>query len=857
MRSLSIFLLIIISHLAHAQSWEQCASETIKLQSYGLYEQAELQAQKCLNLALKTYGSKSWEYGQSLSNLAYAQKSLGEYDLSIHNFRKTEALAYKLFGNAHYEHIAALNNLANTYMDIEKYDSAEFFVDQIAQSLKGTELDRNDPVSVKAYVNYKNTVASLYHKKGGIEKAIQTLEEIQSADLSLEALGSDYFVVLNNLSSYYLEAGLLKKAGQTLTQSVTLLNEYGKTLDLLYAMQNLGGYYRKTELYDSASLVWNRALHIIAEDSIQDAQLTNALLTNLGEMFTELGDDEQAINYLTRAKSIQDSRAAINPGLYEVTLSNLAIAYMDAGNYQAADTLYHQLMHQLVEDVVYNFNYLSVKEKQNLYRKQRSYFDDFGGFALAVCGFPQLQESENPYINKHITTALYNQQLMTKGIILNSSDKMRQQILASSDERLKKNYYRWVKSKNHLANMALQMDASKVAELKLKIDSLEKVLIKSSRQFEKGFTVTEKTWKEVQQHLKPGEAAVEMVRLIDGLVYAALIVTPEVSQPVMSLIWSKNNRLLEKEMFYRYRNLNYFQRADTSSYKIYWRPIIDSIRSNSFVPVKKVYFSPDGIYNQISLQGLYNPAQNDFVLDEIELTYITNTGNLLENPEQPRAPKNALLMGNPRFTLGASKIIYDYEPLPGTSEEILKIDSILEQNDWKTVVLNQKSATEEALKEAKSYSVVHLATHGFFNQESTGNDLTDAMLQSGIALAGANTLQGGEGQDGILTAYEASLLNLDNTRLVVLSACETGLGVYHPGEGVYGLQKALESAGASHVLMSLWKVNDEATWKLMTLFYTYWVQSGDIQESFKRAQRQLRQAYPAPYYWSAFVLSGT
>lgn len=183
------------------------------------------------------------------------------------------------------------------------------------------------------------------------------------------------------------------------------------------------------------------------------------------------------------------------------------------------------------------------------------------------------------------------------------------------------------------------------------------------------------------------------------------------------------------------------------------------------------------------------------------------------------------------------------------------------------------AATEESLKQLSGHSptILHLATHGFFlpdverkrrdNFTRDPNQLTLAdnpLFRSGIIMAGANIVwKGGVAfdgkEDGIVTAYEISNLDLSNSELVVLSACETALGDISGTEGVFGLQRAFKLAGVKNMLLSLWQVPDEETDELMRLLYSNKLKGMANYEAFNMAQETMRKKYP-PYYWAAFVL---
>jgi CHAT domain-containing protein len=181
-------------------------------------------------------------------------------------------------------------------------------------------------------------------------------------------------------------------------------------------------------------------------------------------------------------------------------------------------------------------------------------------------------------------------------------------------------------------------------------------------------------------------------------------------------------------------------------------------------------------------------------------------------------------------------------------------------------------ATEEKVKSLHA-EVLHIATHGFFLADlsdvegdkilgmETSTAKKNPLLRSGLLLANCEkvfdeTGEKGNTNNGILTAYEVMNLSLEGTDLVVMSACQTGLGDIKSGEGVYGLQRSFLVAGAKSVIMSLWEVSDDATMELMTEFYKNYSTTGNKQDAFLAAEKKIKLKYKEPFDWGAFVLSG-
>jgi CHAT domain-containing protein len=281
------------------------------------------------------------------------------------------------------------------------------------------------------------------------------------------------------------------------------------------------------------------------------------------------------------------------------------------------------------------------------------------------------------------------------------------------------------------------------------------------------------------------------------------------------------------------------------------------------------------VYNLVNLEAIPVPGvEGKFVIDNANIMMVSNTKDLYLRKIKSKGgvPNNsASLFGNPSFYLTASNS-NSVPSLPGTEKEVNELQEILKSKGWKTFEYLNKSATEERVKEQESPKIFHIATHGFYLSNSEGDDAKqlisgeaqlaqNPLLKCGLLLRGAGDVMDKSPnnyniESGILTAYEAMSLNLDKTDLVVLSACETGLGDISNGEGVYGLQRAFLVAGAKVLIMSMFKVDDEATQKLILNFYKKWLTTNNMRQSFVDAKKELRTEYPEPIYWGAFMMIG-
>ena len=555
---------------------------------------------------------------------------------------------------------------------------------------------------------------------------------------------------------------------------------------------------------------------------------------------------------------------------------------------------------------------MSEKERLLFLNKVSGFFPLYHSFCFAY-------RQKNPAL----IGKMYDVVLWQKGLVGTSIAAMRAEITASGDKQALVLLDELAAKKTRLATLLtsepgdLAQWRTTVEQLEREANELERELVRRSATFAEQKRLARPTWRDVRKALKEDEAAVEFVRFpyhdgkrwTDKSYYVALIVTPE-SKAAPSLVLLGEAKQLEGPL------AEYSARvqdsptpaalARTGFYEVFWKPL-----EGTLAGANRIYLSPDGVLNQISW-AVVAAKDGRLLLETYDLRTVSSTKDILRRKRRP-ATNSAVLIGHPRFDLGEArqrvvakalqkteepKLLLasissrlrsreqrggKLEPLPNTKVEVQAIHSLLKKQGWRVEVYTEEKALEEAVKRIRQPRVLHAATHGFFLPDqkrqkrqkrrlrSSGpqrpSGMENPMLRSGLYFAGANRVLSGrappaELEDGVLTAYEATGLNLHGTELVVLSACETGLGQVRNGEGVFGLHRALQVAGAEAVLMSLWSVPDRETQELMTLFYSKWLAGQNKHEAFREAQLELRtkvrERYEEdlPFYWGAFVLVG-
>ncbi len=784
-----------------------------------------------LNVAIaeytKTYGDQSLRLIDPLVNKGRLLLARGDYTEADKVAMRANQIAVKIYSEKSTKTAVTQKLLSDIDYTIGDYDLAE---DNIVKALASQEKQFG-----RKHIEVAKSLSQLalikFYKgddKDEVEKVM-----LESRNIMGELLGKDnpqYADILKNVAVLYISEHRYDIAFNALTQAETIWrNKTGR------------------------------------KNSIQAA----AIYALTGDVYYQQKNYNKAEEYYKKGKDLYDKFFSDTHPEYVKILSKIAKVYYMEKDFKGAKKNIEQALNNYESFIKQFFPALSEREKAKYWNTIKGDFEFYNTLA-----FSQLEDFRD------LSGKVYNYQLLTKALLLSSSIKIRERILNSKDEVLKATYADWVQKKEFLTNV-LSMSSQQLLDngidpniLSAEVEKLERELSEKSEIFGQGFENKRITYQNVQESLTKTEAAIEMVRFryfnhtfTDSVLYVALYVKNDKARP--KVVELTNGHLMEGRFFRYYRNSIIRKSVDENSYKVYWEPIQKAVGQAS-----TIYLSPDGVYNQINLEAIPTP-DGKYVIDNSNIVIVSNTKDLFLRKAKAKIAagqsNNASMFGNPKFYLTASTQ-REWTDLPGTEKEVDALNKLLKERGWASEEYMEANASEDKIKSINSPRVFHIATHGFYTKhdpsteqkELTSNEAMLAenpLMKSGLLLTGggdvlAKTKHNYNIESGVLTAYEAMSLNLDKTDLVVLSACETGLGEISNGEGVYGLQRAFLVAGAKVLIMSMFKVDDEATQKLILNFYRKWLTTGNLRQSFIDSKRELRVEYPEPIYWGAFMMIG-
>ena len=857
-------------------------------ESQARYTQAEALYLNAINIRKFAIGSFHPNYASSLFSLGRLYRKTGDYERSKAYFEEALSIYEKSYGQLHPTYANATGELGILMQSMGQYTLAEAYLTQTVNLRRNIYGNQHRQLAESL-----NNLASLYQAMGNFEKAERNYRQAEKIfEKTLGNRNPDYATVLNNLGDFYVEVLQFDKSRPYYEKALSIFEEVFGVQHPLYAntLNNIASLNRKTGSFKEAEELYLKTLQVDEQTVGKNHPSYATSLNNLAILYVATRRYQKAEPLYLESIRIKEATLGKNHPSYAKSLNNLALMYMTLEDFHKAEPLFLEAISNQLYQINTIFPALTEKEREAFYNTLRSDLERFNTFAV-------LHSLDNPAI----AGEMFNNQLTTKALLFNASDKMRNNILSSNDEDLINDFAHWRDLREKLARLyqlpKIDLDKKQQTMLQLEqeVEALEKSLSQRSAVFARENDRRQLNWQDVRDQLGDREAAVEIIRFrrykidpegkskivkdanvpeflnygfTDEVLYAALIVDKN-TKDYPRLVLLENGQQLEGRYLSYYKNAVHYVINDKNSYQQYWSQIDQNLGND----IERVFFSPDGVYNKINLNAIRIPNSPKYLIDHMDVIPITSTRDLVEKKPISNSEAPVVLLGNPDYlwdgveppATGNQKEIAEYlDPLPGTEQEVLSIDKLVNSAGWSSKLFTGAEAREETLKHLKNPRVLHIATHGYFSAEvlraATGNHF----LNSGLLLAGAsnalyyrrNQIPYSASEDGVLTAYEAMNLDLDQTELVVLSACETGLGTVKNGEGVYGLQRALKVAGAQNIVLSLWKVDDQTTQKLLYYFYQGWLMHNDKHKAFKEAQIKLREEYLYPYYWAAFVMVG-
>ena len=817
-------------------------------------------------------------FAEACNDLAIVLDDLNEFD-SVVILYNASLESRKLFSSNDSDGYAkVIHNLGTFYHKRgELYEAVRYYKESI--KIFSTNNSKSE-----SYITNLTNLGALYSDIGDYSNA----KNLYIQALSLKETKSTSTLI--NLGSLYLRMNDFVKADSCYKDALVILsNKYPRSLNYSKALNNYGSFLDKKNDNVNAEVYYNKSLDIKKSIFTGDnIDISNSYRT-LGNLYFKTKNYIKAEEFYNKSFQVVQSILGDN-NINTFTISNsLAKVYIKTNRYKEAFKIYKSNFIFLNKYIIQNFDWLNDSQKDNIWTKYNFFYDLIDQFSVLYAD----SISEVSGLN-------YNSILFTKGKLLQSINQKNNQIydITKIKEQLiflRKKIAKSIDDENSTEYKKLEADAT----------IMENQLTDLWSEYRIEKTNASITWQEIQANLSNEEAAIEFVKYRSesdsNYYYNALVLTKTSDHPILVKLSSEQEllKILPEKGF-------------SSYYPLVWAPLEKYLNG-----IKSIYYCPIGVLNNIPFHALYKQknggdvierdfgfpmAENgaDFLLNKYRLHRLSSTRHLamgLKVKALEKIDKSIASFGGANYDYfpdlkntkyNSSDVLMRSLPnnkkfsyLESSKIEVQNINNKLNSEGWKSDLFEGIDANEanfSKFQDDSAKAILHIATHGFVLPDfsKTFFDLNNSSLEyklshnlnplkrSGLILAGGNWAWGGseilkqEKIDldyGILTAAKISELNLRGTKLVVLSACNTGLGTIRGKEGVYGLIRAFKLAGVEQIIVSLWEVPDYYTSELMTYFYDDLSITQNAIVSFEKAQKIMQKKHPRrPDWWAAFVL---
>lgn len=861
----------------------------------GRYREALTYLEQALTMAEQAWGNRHGNVGNTLTAIAEVYRLMGQYEDAESLYNQALAICDEHFGSRHPDTAIVLNNLALLYAAMGRNTEALPLFQTSFEILK-EQLGLEHPITVTTVNNQ-----ALVYKNLELYEFAEPLFRIALA-VRQDQLGGQHPLTadsLANLAGLYDVMGLYEQAEPLYRQALAIQEPYGDTHPgLSVTLNNLAGLYRDTGRYPEAVALFQRALAIRQQHLGANHPSTAIVLSNLAGLALAQASPLEALTYLRQGLQVEDHNLSTHLPFQS---EREQLAYLDSISRSDHGMISLHLQHLPDNSDASQLALLTLLQRKGRILDVVS--DSYQRLRHRLTGeYPPLLDQLSA-TRQELARLIFSRDLAL-------SPNQYQARLTQLEAQANQLERRLSRQSSPLQAQSQPVDMADIAA-QLPPSS---VLVEYFRY--RPFDATTAVQRErfgpprYAAYLLFPDSRIAAIDLGD----AAAI--DEAIQAFTQLLQAPSATLRGSATVTVEPRPDRVAAASNTLSDLILAPIAPYLQD-----VAHLVISPDGELNRLPFEALQPERGGDYLVQRYQISYLTSGRDLLKFDLTPPSTQPAVVIANPDYEKATVDVAQSrnivqvaadlasevqpasggkpqiprspsdaepnrrspelsqlqFGPLPGTAAEVDAIESLLPD----AIILTTEQATETALKQVQAPRILHIATHGFFlptidrpsdrpspgsfNTSVTTNPLASVgipvenpLLRSGLALAGFNSRSSGD-DDGVLTALEAANLNLFGTQLVVLSACDTGVGAIANGEGVYGLRRALAIAGANTQVMSLWQVSDRGTQTLMARYYERLMAGMGRSEALRAVQLEMINAggpYSHPYYWAAFILAG-